>query len=215
MTIAGHHSMMGGKLPYKTELEYIECDGNSYVVLPNNLFYKQAECGVELTLSTGTAVFSAISVFLGATNGLYNSPYYVRFSANGETQFACPGANWNVLYSDANIHTIKAISDPSASASHASVSVDNGTATMYTTTTSNVFQDSVGVFADIYGNNRCPRGVRFYSARGFNGNNTTSEIIPVLDRSDVACVYDRVSGRLFYNAGTGAFLTPETNGGGV
>ena len=36
------------------------------------------------------------------------------------------------------------------------------------------------------------------------------DLIPVLDWSDVACMYDRVSGALFYNAGEGDFVAgPE------
>lgn len=35
------------------------------------------------------------------------------------------------------------------------------------------------------------------------------DFIPVIDRNGVACMYDKVSGNLFYNAGTGTFLTNE------
>ena len=35
------------------------------------------------------------------------------------------------------------------------------------------------------------------------------DIIPVLDWDDVPCMYDKVSGEMFYNAGTGEFLYGE------
>jgi hypothetical protein len=33
-----------------------------------------------------------------------------------------------------------------------------------------------------------------------------ADFIPVLDLNDTPCMYDKVSGELFYNKGTGEFL---------
>lgn len=40
-----------------------------------------------------------------------------------------------------------------------------------------------------------------------NNMNLVRDFIPVLDWDDVPCMYDKVSGKLFYNQGTGKFLT--------
>jgi hypothetical protein len=59
------------------------------------------------------------------------------------------------------------------------------------------------------GNNQGSAGV-YYTGRVYrlvitDGTSVIQDLIPVLDWSDVPCMYDRVSGALYYNAGTGSF----------
>lgn len=55
---------------------------------------------------------------------------------------------------------------------------------------------------------------KIYSMKMWVDDVIARDLIPVIDLNGVACMYDKVSGELFYNAGTEAFMTPETNGGG-
>lgn len=50
---------------------------------------------------------------------------------------------------------------------------------------------------------------RIYSGWIEVGGVLVRDIIPVLDWDDVPCMYDKVSGEMFYNAGTGEFLYGE------
>ena len=56
-------------------------------------------------------------------------------------------------------------------------------------------------------NNVSPSKIYYFDAYR-NGNKIIS-LIPVVDWDGVACLYDKISGELFYNQGTGQFLVPE------
>lgn len=47
---------------------------------------------------------------------------------------------------------------------------------------------------------------RFYYLKLYDNGILIRDFIPVLDTNDVPCMYDKVSGELFYNKGTGEFL---------
>lgn len=47
---------------------------------------------------------------------------------------------------------------------------------------------------------------RIFSAKIYKDDNLVRDFIPVLDKSNIACMYDKVSGQLFYNQGDGEFL---------
>lgn len=51
--------------------------------------------------------------------------------------------------------------------------------------------------------------VRMYSFKIWDSGNLIRDFIPVLDMDDVPCMYDKVSGELFYNQGTEAFTYGE------
>ena len=47
--------------------------------------------------------------------------------------------------------------------------------------------------------------IRIYSFRISEGNTLVRDMIPVLDKSGVPCMYDRCTRSFYYNAGTGTF----------
>ena len=47
---------------------------------------------------------------------------------------------------------------------------------------------------------------RVYEFKVYDGEALVRDFIPVLDKNDVPCLYDKVSEELFYNQGTGEFL---------
>ena len=51
-----------------------------------------------------------------------------------------------------------------------------------------------------------PSYCRIYKARVYEGDVLVRDFIPVLDKDNVACMYDNVSGEYFYNQGTGEFI---------
>lgn len=54
--------------------------------------------------------------------------------------------------------------------------------------------------------------VRMYSFKIWDNGTLIRDFIPVLDMDDVPCMYDKVSGNLFYNQGTEAFAYAEIYG---
>lgn len=49
-------------------------------------------------------------------------------------------------------------------------------------------------------------GCKLYAFKVSEGETIVRDFIPVLDWNDVPCMYDKVSGKLFYNKGTGEFI---------
>ena len=51
--------------------------------------------------------------------------------------------------------------------------------------------------------------MKVYYLKIWQDNTLIRNFIPVIDKNDVPCLYDEVSGELFYNAGSGNFLYGE------
>jgi len=51
--------------------------------------------------------------------------------------------------------------------------------------------------------------LRIYYCKIYDNSVLVRDFIPVLDENDVPCMYDKVSGQYFYNAGTGTFSYEE------
>ena len=47
---------------------------------------------------------------------------------------------------------------------------------------------------------------KIYGVKIYRNNILEADIIPVIDLDDTICMYDKVSNRLLYNAGTGNFI---------
>ena len=64
------------------------------------------------------------------------------------------------------------------------------------------------IFADNYGNGRIEEyaSSKVYGSKMWQGETLVRDFIPVIDNNDVPCMYDKVTGELFYNQGTGEFL---------
>jgi len=68
---------------------------------------------------------------------------------------------------------------------------------------------SLYIFAENYGGNVYRAGrIKLYYLQILNGSTLQRDFIPVLDWNDVPCLYDKVSGQLFYNQGTGTLYAP-------
>lgn len=50
-----------------------------------------------------------------------------------------------------------------------------------------------------------PAKVKIYSASIYLDDELVRDFVPVLDTNNVACLYDKVEGKYYYNAGTGTF----------
>ena len=50
---------------------------------------------------------------------------------------------------------------------------------------------------------------RLYYCKIYDGNTLVRDFVPVIDGSNIACLYDRVEKKCYYNAGTGTFSYGE------
>ena len=196
MTQAGQHSMMGGvKLPYDAEVEYLQGDGNAYistgVVPPKNSV-------VSMSLTVGFASGSSMRRFL-ASDGAETYTHYCDISATN--QFGAPGAYTSpVLSAD----TLYSATMEIEGATRANYSIVSG-GTTYTSTT---IDFRSGYFGELLlfriSTRYAGSGQRIGACKIYVNGVLVRYYIPVRVGT-TGYLYDRVSGKLFGNAGTGVF----------
>ena len=58
-----------------------------------------------------------------------------------------------------------------------------------------------------------PCNVKFYYLKLYDNDILVRDMIPVLDKDGVPCMYDKVENKFYYNAGTGDFIAGPVIGG--
>lgn len=57
--------------------------------------------------------------------------------------------------------------------------------------------------------NYAPAKAKYFGAKIWDGSSLIRNFVPVLDTDGAVCMFDRVSGKFFYNKGTGTFIAGE------
>ena len=200
MNCAGHHIMMGGKqLPYLTELEYLESTGTQYI--------KTGIVGKPPTVAeidfrwVGTP--SADAAILGCRNNSLSAPRFIMLMTNQtKIRQLGVGSSW-ATYGNFTMDT-----DYNAVSSF--VSGD----TTLTLNGSRIIRSTyaladTGVELYLFANNNAGAKdlatARVYGCKIYQSGTLVRDFIPVR-KGTVGYLYDRVSGALFGNAGTGDFV---------
>lgn len=183
--------------PYKTELEYIEGTGTQYINT-GVVFKNTDECYLEAAvLTTAGDKFSiAPAVWNNNSNrfamaGRLSNVYCAAYgtSSTSYTKYKPEIA----VDSDKHIFTYKdkvfAIEDLGATLDATKIVWGGDTAELRL----------------FYGYSS-PTQCRIYTYKQTRGGKVIVDMIPVLDMNDVPCMYDKVSGTFFTNAGTGKFV---------
>jgi hypothetical protein len=207
--------LVGGRMPYKRRVEYLQTSNAVSTVLRSGPYI---DTGVSL--STGLAVDMVCALgrtqpiwtwelLMGGTNGANASGrLWIISSNNGkfglkygntDRQATLP---WIVKYTKfryeaeflANVGRIKVDGTQVLSYS-GTYNVDTGLTVCF----GRAYIDTKGGWAY-----SCVE--RNYGMKLYRNDVLVRDFIPVLDLNDEPCMYDRVTGRCFYNQGTGAFL---------
>lgn len=184
--------MSGKRLPYDAEVEYLETDGSAYINTGAKIYNDTSVVVVWYSnYSTSTA-----SYFFGSDSS--TDRFYFR-EYNGNASYSI-GSWWlNTNISTVGTHTIEM--------SNNGISVD-GTASSRTGA-AKTGDGNFCLFHVAAGNS--PSGMRCYSCKIYQNGVLVRDYIPVRVGTEGA-MYDRVSGQLFRNAGTGDFvLGPDKN----
>lgn len=217
--------MTGKRLPYDAEVEYLDSSGGQYIDTGMfiNLYSDKIICDAT-SLSNGSDQFSSTAGLFGNRVGnnyiatVYNF-YYALYYSNGINNFA----RWDG-YMPTEYHRLRLRYIASRFLRRIEL---NGTALKESTTTTNVnyaFTNSCLLFAVRDSANVMinTRGTRVWMFQFYRNDELVLDLIPVRVGSGASAVgymYDRVSGELFGNAGTGAFVigpdASAANGGGV
>lgn len=178
----------GGGLPYDANVAYLESTGTQYIntnIIPDGT--TEAEITFQYTTSTN-------SVILGGRYSNQNRKFTIGKGSNGF--FAALGSQGNVTFLpyDTNIHTAV------LKATTGKASFDGGSELSVGTIASSNFR--IYLFACNQNNSASI----FASARIMSVKiGTLMELIPVRV-GQTGYMYDKVSGQLFGNSGTGNFI---------
>ena len=183
-------------LPYDADVEYIESTGKQYIetgVIPD----------INTKISVTTAVTATTEQFMGAIDKNMNRFHFSFYSAG--LFRGCVGQNQIGMGSpDQLVHTF-------------TIDAPNNTVSQDETSYSFVMRGlipsvSIWLFGRSSDDKRYIRliQIRIYSCQIYQNGILVSDLIPVrfTNESGVSegAMYDRVSGELFRNSGTGAFI---------
>ncbi len=183
--------------PYKRELGYIQSNGTQYIDTGFKPKYNSRVIMTISDVSTGSTLFGARDTSASAspnTFGAYvNSSSALRSDYFGTTNTATPNSlsvkteldkNGNVLTAYGLTITNTAVSSGAVSYPLHLFAVNSvGTATGLAT-------------------------MKLYSCQIYDNGTLVRDYIPVLDWDNIPCIYDKVTRKLYYNAGTGTFGYP-------
>lgn len=178
---------MGGeeKLPYDAEVLYLECTGTQYII--TNFVPNQDNVRVVIDAKKTVSGGDNMLVYVAHANGYYfnlnwySQNAYFRFRGDSKTILAAVGRHLFELGSTSKVDS-------------SSVSM-GGSLTLVGNTTAMWIGRSAG---GSYLNGK------IYSVQAYYGDTLVLDLIPVRI-GQVGYMYDRVSGDLFGNSGTGSF----------
>lgn len=183
-----------------TEVEYIQSTGTQYIdsgVLANNntnvkVKMNVSEIGSDTQIAFGSRTSYQVNDY-GFWPGYRGEGMVIAYGANVETKEAYPYSGEDVLlYTDKNKFTL-----------------ESGSSTYTKTINYNTIDStrSLIIFgANIDGNVKyCMKNMKLYYFKIYEGDTLVRDYIPVLDKEGIACLYDKVEAKYYYNEGTGIF----------
>lgn len=186
------------KQKYKRELLYLESTGTQWidtgVILSNN---HSVEIDYQLTVDKQyrTGLFGNLTTKATARYGTIFSPS----NAYMEYGYGAGNIYYQMGVPDTDRHLLKQEKNK--------VYVDG--ALIYTFAEATFTIGSSAPLGNFGYTKYTPAKARYYGSRWWDCDNLVRDFIPVLDIDDVPCMYDKVSGELFYNRGAGKFLYGE------
>ena len=195
-------------LPYSAELEYLEATGTQYINL-GLVSTKDSKIDIEFGFSNmETSAAQTTAVFGGRNSNMSNTftlfkyatynPQYFRFDLNGQHQLS---SSTNIVWDTTSKYGFiyngeLAISFNATTNQRNSTIV--GAPTTFTSSPICLFCVNTNGTPEKHMSGRIYRCT-------YSDGITTIDLIPVLDKEGVACMYDKVSGEFFYNQGSGEF----------
>ena len=180
-----------GSPPFKKRVSYLQATGTQYIdtgITPDTDFT------AEIVLSVPT---SGVYMSCGSRQGWQSNEFRITPNVN-QTDFAFGNAAGSYSGLDfTSFRTVLFGTDGKLYVDGSLIAERTGTFTDYFPFW--LFQAN-GNGSPLGGNGgRIARTVLRF------GSTKVRDLVPVLDKSDVPCMYDRVTNKLFYNAGTGTF----------
>lgn len=184
----------GGK--YKTALEYLESTGTQYINTKVKLTSNHSvEIDYQITEIPMSGDRRGLFGGLDAAVGRYGS-LVSPTTRKLEYGYGAGNIYYQTQIPDMNRHVFKQEKNK--------LYIDGSLVYTFAAATFSLpFDAPLGTFAYT---NYSPAKARYYGSKWWSGDSIIRDLIPVLDWNDRPCMYDKVSGELFYNQGTGEFL---------
>ena len=179
-------------IPYSRELEYIQSSGSQYI----DTGFKPNQ-NTRIVCDFQNMDTSALKWLLGVQPSWGVSMFDIALYANG-TVHTGYGAKSATL--SCSIGTTRQILDKNKNIT----SVGGVTSTL----ASQTFQATINAVLFAYNTNNGVSyfaSARIYACKIYDNGTLVRDFIPVLDKSGVACMYDKVNKKFYYNAGSGSF----------
>lgn len=194
----------GKPLPYDAEVEYLESTGTQYIdtgVLANGEF------DVEYTIQTPSSADFTSQFMVGGARSASQHLNLGQYEPNGRFTLGFLGKYWVAATSVIAANTRYTVKIHYAYGSQ-TATINGTNATSSTLTGTEALNLNVYLFKrNFYGASDTipPMKGRMYALKMWRDGVLVGDFIPVR-RGNVGYLYDRVSGELFGNAGTGAFV---------
>jgi len=181
-----------GSPPYLRRVAYLGASGTQYI---NTGITPGADFTAEITFS----VVTGTNISCGGRQGYTTNEFRITANGNGQIDFAFGNAAGSYYGQDFSFfRSVLFGMDGKLYIDGTLIAERSGTfSTFYPFY---IFQFNNGNSSTVGGT-----GGRISRAILKTAGTKVRDLIPVLDKSGVPCMYDRVTNRLFYNAGTGTF----------
>lgn len=191
--------------PYKTELEYLESTGTQYI---DTSKYAPLNTDIEVKFKisdlTNGAIFGGRTAQTAQTCTLFylatGKPPYFRFDRNGQKTVANNnqvGVNTEDILEFVYKNDVATVTNLTTNEKN---NIEIGMPNSFSSSPISLFgvntNGTVGTFL---------KG-KIYEWKYWENGKLLQHFIPVLDYDNKPCMYDKVSGELLYNQGTGEFL---------
>ena len=204
MLIAARNAFMAGKrLPYDAEIEYLESTGTQWIDSGVPLKFP-ISADITLAMVSPYGTLDALPVFgLRYGGGSLGSKFAIWFNKS-QRKFALNYGTYDSGYKDPVVQSEQVVNlrtDGAKLYLNGSLIADGGTViTTDAPNTLTLFQ--MRDISNVAARGQC---VRYYSCKIYSNGFLVRDFIPVRVGT-TGYLYDRVSGKLFGNAGTGDFV---------
>ena len=203
--------MMGRGLPYDAEIEYIESTGTQYINLLKTINSATDNIVVEFML---TKIPTNTRGFFGARLGASAKNFSIGLASSSYIFADVNNTTYSSYRATAGQNGINKRCVVNLSRSERKITINGMVTSRNTTVIPSDFETNIAYLFAINGLSDICEKARFYSLEWKRNNQMYINLISVRV-GQVGYLYDKVSGELFGNAGTGAFIIGPDKMGGV
>lgn len=171
-----------------TRIEYIQSSGTQYIntgIYPTN----NTKLIIEYAINSGNGTNLGMINYFGLT--VYSNRYSYGFGGSGFQEYS---------------HDIALDAKTKTQLDNTGLYENDALINAFSNPPTFSYSNAYRLFAYLSTGGVYASSFKLYSCKLYENNILVRDFIPVKDPDSVVCLYDKVSGEYFYNAGTGAFI---------